>query len=47
LRVGGRDEVLPVMGEALRNLRRGIERRSGKSWYADVKVDFDPSLLFS
>jgi len=28
-------KLLPVMGEALRNRRRGIERRSGQSWYAD------------
>jgi transposase-like protein len=28
-------KLLPVMGEALRKRRYGIERRAGQSWYAD------------
>src|ERR1700739_2686970 len=28
-------KLLPVMGEALRNRRRGLERHAGQSWYAD------------
>jgi hypothetical protein len=35
-------KLLPMMGEALRERRHGVGRRSGESWYADetyLKVD--------